>query len=116
MYNKDNIFTKIIQKEIPSKVVYEDDEILAFHDAFPVSPIHVLVIPKGEYISFPDFIAKALDNQIAHFFKMVKKIASDIGAEEDGYRIVSNHKEQAGQSVFHFHVHIIGGKKLSSLV
>ena len=112
VYNKDNIFAKIIRNEIPSDKVYEDENVLAFKDKFPSAPIHVLVVPKGEYISYNDFMEKAKPEYIVTFFKSVRKIANDLGLGEDGYRLVCNHGSNSGQMVFHFHVHIIGGKKL----
>ena len=116
MYDKNNIFAKIIRNEIPSHKIYEDDKILAFKDIYPAAPIHILVIPKGEYISFDDFMAKAQSDEIAYFFKMVKKIANDVGVEKKGYRIMANHGSDAGQTVPHFHMHILAGKKIAGLL
>jgi diadenosine tetraphosphate (Ap4A) HIT family hydrolase len=112
MYDNDNIFAKILRKEAEAEIVYEDEKTLAFHDKYPIAPIHILVIPKTQYISFDDFIYKAGTDEIAEFFRVVRKIAADSGLEESGYRIVTNHGENAGQVVFHFHIHIISGKKL----
>lgn len=115
-YNKDNIFAKIIRKEIPCKEVYQDEEVIAFHDIAPEAPVHVLVLPKGEYISFEDFVTKSSSEQTAHFFKKVKEIAQSLGLSESGYRIITNHGKNASQSVPHFHVHILGGKALGKLL
>ena len=112
-YDSNNIFAKIIRREIPSKIVYEDEKIIAFHDAFPTAPTHILVIPKGEYRNFHEFSSKAGPEEISYFFKKIPEIASIVGAED--YRIVSNNGENSGQTIFHFHVHIISGRKISKL-
>lgn len=111
-YDRSNIFAKIIRKEIPCDKIYEDEMILAFNDIAPIAPVHILVIPKGEYSSYDDFVQKADKEMILHFFKMVQKIAQDHDLI-DGYRIISNHGKDAGQTVFHFHIHIIGKKQMS---
>lgn len=114
-YDKDNVFAKIIRKEIPSTIIYEDNQILAFKDAYPVAPIHILVIPKGEYIDFEDFTQKASNDDIINFFKKVNEIAENLNLNE-GYRIISNIGQKSGQSVFHFHIHIISGKVITGLI
>ncbi|GFZ78831.1 putative HIT-like protein [Rickettsiales bacterium] len=113
MYDNNNIFAKILRGEAEAKIVYEDEKILAFHDKYPIAPVHILVVPKAQYISFDDFICKADTDEVAKFFRIVRKIAADLGLEESGYRIVTNHGENAGQVVFHFHIHIISGNKLN---
>ena len=115
-YASDNVFAKIIRGEIPNKTVFEDDKILAFHDISAAAPVHVLVIPKGEYVSFDDFSTKAGIAEIANFFFAVRKIAQDLGLAETGYRLITNHGMDASQSVPHFHVHILGGKALGGLL
>ena len=109
-YDENNIFQKIIKKELPSKIVYEDDKILAFHDINPKAPIHILVIPKKSYISFDDFAEKANNEEISYFFKKVQEIAKNQGLSDKSYRIVGNCGEEAGQIVHHFHIHILGYK------
>ena len=116
MYDKNNIFAKIIRGEIPSDKIYEDEEILAINDLAPVAPIHVLVIPKGEYISFDDFITDAPQEIIAKFFRKVKEIANDLGVGKSGYRILANHGKDAMQTVPHFHMHILAGKDLGKIL
>ncbi len=106
-YDRTNIFARILRGEAPCKKVYEDEFALAFHDINPKAPVHVLVIPKGEYVSLVDFTAKAPADTIVGFWRAVTKIADDLGVGE-GYRIVSNHGPNGGQLVFHFHVHITG--------
>lgn len=116
MYDKDNIFAKIIRGEIHSDKVYEDDKVVAFKDLHPAAPIHVLVIPKGEYISFNDFAVKAGAEEVKSFFSAVQKIAEQQGLDESGYRLITNHGPDASQTVHHFHVHVIGGRSLGGLV
>ncbi len=113
-YDSNNIFAKIIRGEIPSKKVYEDAKVLAFHDISHAAPIHVLVVPKGEYISFADFTSKAGAEEIVDFFRKVREIAESLGLSESGYRLITNNGSDASQTVPHFHVHILGGKKLST--
>ena len=107
-YDKNNIFYKIIKGDIPCNKVYEDRDILSFHDINPKAPVHVLVIPKGEYVDFDDFVENSDMGDVENFFKTVKKIADKLQLKS--YRIVSNCGEEAGQVVFHFHVHIMGYK------
>jgi diadenosine tetraphosphate (Ap4A) HIT family hydrolase len=115
MYNKENVFAKIINKDLHAEVVYEDNRLLAFKDVNPVAPVHIIVIPKKEYIDYTDFISKACSDEVKHFFTKISDIASRI-LGEDGYRLITNQGEKSGQSVFHFHFHIIGGKKLAGLI
>ncbi len=116
IYDSTNIFARILRGEIPNKTVYDDEHVLAFHDVSPAAPIHVLVIPKGEYSSFDDFAATANALVIAQFFKKVQDIAVLVGADKTGYRLVTNHGADAAQSVAHFHIHILAGKPLGSLL
>jgi len=116
MYDKNNIFAKIIRGEISSSKVYEDENIVAFHDIGKAAPIHVLVIPKGEFINLPDFVAKAGSEKVTAFFQKVAEIARMLDVESSGYRIISNIGADAAQSVPHFHVHILGKKKLGGLI
>lgn len=114
MYNDQNIFAKILRGEIPCDAVYEDDHVLAFNDISPAAPTHVLVIPKGEYVSFDDF-AKNGDAQA--FFTSVQHIAENVlNLSQSGYRLITNHGADANQTVPHFHVHILGGAALGGLL
>jgi histidine triad (HIT) family protein len=115
-YDPNNIFARILRGEIPCKKVYEDDHVLAFEDINPSAPCHVLVVPKGAYISFDDFAAKAPDAEIVAFTRAVGKIARDRGVAETGYRLLANHGPDSHQEVPHYHVHILGGRKLGPLV
>ena len=115
-YDKNNIFAKIIRGEIPAQKVYEDENILAFYDISKASPIHVLVIPKGDFIDFIDFTTKENPLEVANFFKKVAEIAKDLKVDESGFRMITNNGSDANQTVKHFHVHILAGKKLGPLI
>ena len=115
-YDPNNVFARILRGEIPARTVYEDDHALAFHDINPQAPVHVLVIPKGPYVSLADFTAKASDEEIAGFWRAVGRVARELGLEESGYRILANHGANAHQEVPHFHVHIFGGRPLGPML
>ena len=115
-YDDNNIFAKILRGEIPCNKVYEDEFSLAFHDINPQAPVHVLVIPKGRYISMADFTATASDAEIAGFMKAVGKVAGELGLAELGYRLLANHGPHSHQEVPHLHVHIFGGKHVGPLL
>jgi histidine triad (HIT) family protein len=115
-YDPQNIFARILRGEIPCKKVHEDAHALAFHDINPQTPVHVLVIPKGAYVSVADFSAHASEAEIAGFWRAVGKVARDLGLEGSGYRILSNMGEDGGQEVPHFHVHIFGGRPVGRMV
>jgi len=115
-YDDGNIFARILRGEIPSKKVYEDEHVLAFHDINPLSPTHILVIPKGAYVSWDDFSAKASDEEITAFVRAVGKIAREAGLVEDGYRLLANTGLNSGQEVPHLHVHIFAGRPLGPML
>lgn len=115
-YNHSNVFAKILRKEIPSQPIYDDQYAIAFPDMAPAAPTHVLVIPKGEFISFNDFMQNAEPDMITGFFKAVQKTAAQLGLQEGGYRLISNHGADASQTVPHFHMHILGGTQLGGLL
>ena len=115
-YDPRNIFARILRGEIPSKKIHEDAFALAFHDISPQTPVHVLVIPKGAYVSLADFSTNASDAEIAGFWRVVGKVARDLGLEASGYRILSNMGSDGGQEVPHFHVHIFGGRRIGRMV
>ena len=106
------IFNKIINKEIPAKIVYEDDNILAFEDIAPKAPIHILIIPKKEIKTLNDVEQKDAE-LLGKLILVAKKIAKDKNIDEDGYRLIMNCNEYGGQTVYHIHLHLIGGKRLS---
>lgn len=107
----DCIFCKIINGDIPSTKVYEDDKILCFRDVAPMAPVHLLVIPK-EHIRSADFITTENSAIIAHIFSKIPQIAKENGISESGYRVITNHGKDARQSVQHLHFHILAGKEL----
>jgi histidine triad (HIT) family protein len=115
-YDDSNIFARILRGEISSKRVYEDDYALAFHDINPAAPTHILVIPKGPYVSWDDFSAKASEAEIAGFVRAVGKVARDAGALEGGYRLLANTGLNSGQEVPHLHVHIFAGRPLGPML
>ena len=115
-YDDNNVFAKILRGEIPCKKVYEDEYALAFHDINPQAPVHVLVIPKGKYISMVDFAASASPAEQAGFLRAVGKTATALGLDAGGYRTLANHGANAHQEVPHFHVHIFGGRRLGPML
>ena len=115
-YDSDNIFAKILRGEIPSRRVYEDDHALAFHDINPQAPQHILVIPKGAYVSWDDFSARGSEAEIAGFVRAVGHVAREAGLVAPGYRLLANTGLNGGQEVPHLHVHIFGGKPLGPML
>ena len=115
-YDESNIFARILRGEIPAKRVYEDEHVLAFHDINPLSPTHILVIPKGPYVSWDDFSERASDAEIVGFVRTVGQIARQAGLVSAGYRLLANTGGNAGQEVPHLHVHIFAGRPLGPML
>jgi len=115
-YDSENIFAKILRGEIPNQTVAETDHTLAFRDIGPQAPVHVLVIPKGAYVTADDFAANASPEEIADFWRTFAKVVADEGLEENGYRMVSNAGAHGVQEVPHFHIHVLGGKPLGPIL
>ena len=115
-YDESNIFAKILRGELPSKTVMESEHSLAFHDINPLAPIHVLVIPRGAYVSWDDFSARASDAEIGDFVRTVGEVARTTGANAQGYRLLSNIGKRGGQEVAHLHVHVFGGQPLGPML
>ena len=115
-YDDQNIFAKILRGEIPCDKVYEDDHVLAFNDIAPQASVHVLVIPKGAYLSQADFGANASEAEITAFYRCVSHIAKEKGLPEHGFRCITNTGEHGGQEVPHFHLHILGGEPLGAML
>lgn len=115
-YDDNNIFARILRQELPAKIVYEDDFALAFHDINPQAPLHVLVIPRGRYVSIAEFVRDASDREIAGFWRAVGKVAKQLGLEENGYRLLANAGEISGQEVPHLHVHLFAGRPLGPML
>ena len=112
MYDDDNVFQKILQGALPCKKVYENEHALAFHDINPLMPVHVLVIPKGRYVTLDDFARQAPPEALTGFLEAVAEAARAAGVAESGYRLVANNGRDANQEVPHFHVHIFGGRPI----
>jgi diadenosine tetraphosphate (Ap4A) HIT family hydrolase len=115
-YDRDNIFAKILRSEIPCDKVYEDEWALAFNDIAPQAPVHVLVVPKGEWVSWDDFSARAEPDEIAGFVRAVGHVAREKGLVEPGYRLLANVGGHGGQEVPHLHVHLFGGAPLGRMI
>ncbi len=115
-YDDQNVFAKILRGEIPCRRVHEDEWTLAFHDINPQAPSHVLVIPKGAYVSWDDFSAKASDAEIAGFVRAVGLVARAAGLVAPGYRLLANTGPNSHQEVPHLHVHILAGRPLGPML
>ncbi len=115
-YDDSNIFARILRGELPCQKVYEDEFALAFHDINPQAPVHILVIPKGRYVSWADFAAQAPDAEIAGFVRAVGKVADDLGLVEPGYRLLANVGPHGHQEVPHLHVHLFAGRPLGPML
>ena len=115
-YDDKNIFAKILRGEIPAKKVYEDEWAFAFHDIAPQAPIHILVIPKGAYVSWDDFSVTASDAEVAGFLRAVGHVAREQGLVAPGYRLLANIGVHGHQEVPHLHVHLFGGRQLGAML
>jgi histidine triad (HIT) family protein len=115
-YDRSNVFARILRGEIPCKKVYEDEHVLAFHDISPQTPTHILVIPKGEFVSLDDFSEKASATEMAALLRALGQIAREQGVAEGGYRVLANSGPAAHQEVPHFHVHLFGGRDLGGML
>ena len=116
MYNKNNIFAKILRGEIPCNKIYEDQFVLAFKDINPQAKIHALVIPKGAYVDMNDFAINAKKEEIDGLIRALGKVASILGVSDSGYRFLGNNGRDGGQEVPHLHFHIFGGEKLGRMI
>jgi histidine triad (HIT) family protein len=115
-YDDDNIFAKILRGEIPCKKVWENEHALAFHDIRPQAPVHVLVVPKGAYVGWDDFTAKASDAEIAGFIRAVGAVTRELGVDKPGYRLMVNMGGHGHQEVPHLHVHVFGGRQFLHMI
>ena len=115
MYDANNIFAKILSKEIPCEVVYEDDHVLFFHDINPQAKVHILGIPKKNVVDFRDFILRSDQSTIKYFFTKITDVIKDLGLDQTGYRLVTNNGRDANQEVPHFHIHILAGENLRGI-
>ncbi|MCF8495497.1 MAG: histidine triad nucleotide-binding protein [Alphaproteobacteria bacterium] len=115
-YDDNNVFAKILRGEIPANKVYEDKHVLAFEDIHPQAPVHILVIPKGKYISIDDFGLRATPEEIKALYEAVARIAAEKNLKENGFRTIANTGLHGGQEVPHFHVHVLGGRALGPML
>ena len=115
IYDNDNVFAKIIRNEIPSDRIYEDEEILAFHDNSPVAPVHIIIIPKLAKITGPSELLESDSLLIGKMVVVATELARNLGIDKSGFRLVMNNGLDAGQTVPHIHLHLLGGEPLSSL-
>ena len=115
-YDDQNVFAKILRGEIPSRKVYEDEWAFAFHDINPQAPVHLLVIPKGRWVSWDDFSAEASEAEIAGFVRAVGHVAREHGLVEPGYRMLANVGQHGHQEVPHLHVHLFGGRQFYAMI
>lgn len=115
-YDPKNIFARILRGEVPCEPVYVDPYAYAFADIDPLAPVHLLVVPQGQYVSLADFTAKASDAEIAGLMRAVGRVAANAGLDETGYRVLANHGADSHQEVPHLHFHIVGGAPLGRLL
>ena len=115
-YDRDNVFARILRGELPCNKVYEDEHVLAFHDINPLAPTHILVIPKGEYVSLDDFAESASAVEHSAMFRALGRIAAERGVVASGHRIIANSGRDGRQEVPHFHVHLFAGRDLDRML
>jgi histidine triad (HIT) family protein len=115
-YDRNNVFALILRGELPCNKAYEDEHVLAFHDIHPQAPVHIVLIPKGEYGSVDDFSENASDAELAAIIRAIARLAREAGVTESGYRILANHGRAAHQEVPHFHLHLFGGRDLGPML
>lgn len=115
-YDDANVFARILRGEIPASLVYEDEHAVAFHDIAPAAPTHILVVPRGRYVSWDDFSANATAAEIAGFVRAIGHVAREHGLAAPGYRLLANIGGDAGQEVPHLHVHLFGGRALGPML
>ena len=115
VYNDENIFAKIIDKKLKTEIIVENEHALAFNDIAPQAPIHILIIPKGRYVKYDEFINKASKEEIYDFFMLINKVIKINKLKDTGYRLISNAGKNANQEVPHLHFHLLAGKNLGKM-
>ena len=115
VYNDDNIFAKILNKKISTDIILENEHAIAFHDIAPQAPVHILIIPKGKFIKYDDFLNKASKDEIYYFFDLINQLVKVYDLENTGYRLISNAGKNANQEVPHLHFHLLAGKNLGKM-
>ena len=114
-YNDDNIFAKILNKKLSTDIILENEHAIAFNDIAPQAPIHILIIPKGKYVKYDDFLNIASKDEIYYFFKLINQLVKDYDLITTGYRLISNAGRNANQEVPHLHFHLLAGKNLGKM-
>ena len=114
-YNDDNIFAKILNKKLSTQIILENEYAIAFNDIAPKAPIHILIIPKGKYIKYDDFLNNASQEEVHNFFKLINNLVKDNNLENLGYRLITNAGKNANQEVPHFHFHLLAGQNLGRM-
>ena len=114
-YNDNNIFAQIIDKKLPTEIILENEYAIAFNDIAPQAPIHLLIIPKGKYVKYDDFINKASKEEIHSFFMLINQLVKDYNVENSGYRLITNAGKNANQEVPHLHFHLLAGQNLGKM-
>jgi histidine triad (HIT) family protein len=115
-YDPGNVFARILRGELPCKKIYESQHALAFHDINPAAPVHILVIPKGAYVTLDELTTNGTAEEIADFLKAIGEVAKIAGVTQSGYRFLANNGEDANQEVQHLHVHVFGGRPLGPML
>ena len=114
-YDDNNIFAKILNKELSTEIILENDHAIAFNDIAPQTPIHILIIPKGRYVKYDDFINKATKEEIYSFFTLINQLVKNYRLEKSGYRLITNAGKNANQEVPHLHFHLLAGRNLGKM-
>lgn len=115
-YDAGNVFAKILRGELPATVVHENEHAIVIHDLHPLAPVHLLAIPRGAYVSWDDFSARATDAEMAALIRAVGDAARTVEASTGGYRVLSNVGKRGGQEIGHLHIHIFGGQPLGPML
>ena len=114
-YNDENVFAKILDKKLSTEIILENEHAIAFNDIAPQAPIHILIIPKGKYVKYDDFLNKASKEEIYNFFKLINNLVKNFNIENTGYRLITNAGKNANQEVPHLHFHLLAGQKLGRM-
>ena len=114
-YDDDNIFAKILDNKLLTDIILENEHAIAFHDIAPQAPVHILIIPKGKFIKYDDFLNKASKDEIYYFFDLINQLVKVYDLENTGYRLISNAGKNANQEVPHLHFHLLAGKNLGKM-
>ena len=115
LYNHDNIFAKILDKKLSTEIILENEHTIAFNDIAPQAPIHILIIPKGKYIKYDDFLNKASQQEVYDLFTLINQLVKNYNLEDTGYRLITNAGKNANQEVPHLHFHLLAGQNLGKM-